>query len=80
MGSFHQLSLLHGSQATLALFQRGYEVALNQPFSGSLVPLDFYQKESKVRSIMVEVRRDLVMDLSRRQAVSDDLDKIIGAL
>jgi N-formylglutamate amidohydrolase len=41
--------------------RRGYSVALNQPFAGSLVPLKYYGKDSRVRSIMIEVRRDLFL-------------------
>jgi N-formylglutamate deformylase len=37
----------------------GYSVAINSPFSGSLVPMNFYQKEPRVQSIMVELNRGL---------------------
>lgn len=39
-----------------------YSVARNTPFSGSLVPFGFYQKEPRVKSLMLEVRRDLYMN------------------
>jgi N-formylglutamate amidohydrolase len=31
---------------------------LNQPYSGTYVPLDFYKKEAKITSIMMETRAD----------------------
>jgi N-formylglutamate amidohydrolase len=40
----------------------GLEVAFDQPYAGCLVPLHYYQKDARVRSIMIEVRRDLYMD------------------
>ena len=42
------------------LFQEyGYSVTINSPFSGSLVPMCFYQKEPRIQSIMVELNRGL---------------------
>lgn len=40
----------------------GYIVEINRPFSGSIVPLDFYKKEKKVISVMIEVNRKLYMN------------------
>lgn len=40
----------------------GYSVVLNRPFEGTFVPSDFYQKDPRVLSIMVEVNRCLYMD------------------
>ena len=42
----------------------GLTVGINAPFEGSIVPLDYYRSEQKVRSIMIEVRRDSYMDES----------------
>jgi N-formylglutamate deformylase len=36
----------------------------NEPFSGSYVPLKYFQKESTVKSLMVEIRRGTYMDES----------------
>jgi N-formylglutamate amidohydrolase len=41
---------------------RGLEVGFNTPFAGSLVPTRFYGRDARVRSLMVELRRDLYMD------------------
>jgi N-formylglutamate deformylase len=40
----------------------GFEVGLNSPFAGAMVPSDFYKKEKRLRALMIEVRRDLYMD------------------
>ena len=36
--------------------------ALNRPFAGSIVPAKHWQKTREVRSVMIEVRRDIYMD------------------
>lgn len=44
------------------LFQEfDFTVELNRPFSGTLVPMKFYQKEKSVMSIMIEINRSLYM-------------------
>jgi len=40
----------------------GLSVAINQPFSGSIVPQTFWRKDSRVVSVMIEVNRKLYMD------------------
>lgn len=42
--------------------EKKYSVAINRPFSGSLVPGIYYQKNSNVHSIMIEVNRNLYMN------------------
>jgi len=44
------------------LKKEGYNVVINHPYSGTLVPLKFYRKEPHVSSIMIEVNRKLYMD------------------
>jgi N-formylglutamate amidohydrolase len=34
------------------------DVALDTPFAGCYVPLDFYRREPAVTALMVEIRRD----------------------
>ncbi len=50
------------------VFSSTYSVGINTPFIGTYVPLSFYAKDSRVQSIMVEVRKDLL-------GSSDDGDK-----
>lgn len=40
----------------------GLSVAINRPFQGALVPMKYYQKDKRVLSVMIEVRRGLYMD------------------
>lgn len=49
--------------AAVREFERaGFTVSLNQPFSGALVPSDFYRRHKRVHALMIELRRDLYMD------------------
>lgn len=43
-------------------FSRKFTVNINRPFSGTVVPLEYYQKNKSVRSIMIEVNRKLYMN------------------
>lgn len=40
----------------------GLSVSLNQPYSGCMVPGDYYQKDKRVQSIMIEINKKLYMD------------------
>jgi N-formylglutamate amidohydrolase len=41
----------------------GLDVGLNQPFHGTIIPAQIYKsKDSRVQSVMIEVRRDLYID------------------
>lgn len=40
----------------------GFQVQLDRPFSGALVPATHYQRDARVMAIMVEVNRSLYMD------------------
>lgn len=40
----------------------GYGVDIDTPFAGALTPLKHYAKDSRVMSVMYEIRRDLYMD------------------
>jgi N-formylglutamate amidohydrolase len=43
---------------------RAYDVAVDAPFSGALVPNTCFGRDARCQTIMVEVRRDLYMDES----------------
>jgi N-formylglutamate deformylase len=50
-------------QAFVAGFEaQGFAVAVDRPFAGALVPADFYRKDSRVLSVMVEINRGLYLD------------------
>jgi len=40
----------------------GYSVAVNNPFSGTLIPMKYYHLDQRVEGIMIEVNRDLYKD------------------
>lgn len=40
----------------------GYSVKVNSPFSGSIVPLKFYKKDTRVITVMIEVNRKLYIN------------------
>lgn len=40
----------------------GFASAVNTPFSGALVPAKHYQRDARVKAVMIEVRRDLYLD------------------
>jgi N-formylglutamate deformylase len=58
--SFHTPRSLYKFSAVYFKFA-GYNVKVNTPYSGSIVPLDYYQKENRVHSIMIEVNRNLYL-------------------
>jgi len=41
---------------------KGYEVAVNSPYGGTMVPLKHYKKDERVHSIMIELNRRLYID------------------
>ena len=40
----------------------GFSTARNEPYSGSYVPLELWRKDPRVKSIMVEIRKDQYLD------------------
>jgi N-formylglutamate amidohydrolase len=40
----------------------GFSVAVNSPFAGAMVPMEFYRLDKRVLALMIEMRRDLYMD------------------
>lgn len=41
---------------------KGYTVAYDYPYSGTIVPEKYYKKNKNVQSIMIEINRSLYMD------------------
>jgi N-formylglutamate deformylase len=42
--------------------KNNYDVQINKPYGGTLVPIEFYKKDHKVTSIMIEINRSLYMN------------------
>lgn len=57
-----------------------FEVTRNQPFAGTYVPLKHYGQDSRVSSLMVEIRRDMYMDEVSGKLDKDKYDKLVIAL
>lgn len=83
--SFHTPSALSELALGEAL-KMGYVSTLNSPFAGSLVPMSFYQNDSRVTSIMIEVNRRVYMEeataerAERFAAVKKNLQNLLSAL
>ena len=45
---------------------RGYSVAVNTPFAGTIVPMRYYRKDRNVSSVMIELNRRLYIDREGR--------------
>jgi len=56
----------------------GYNVSINDPFSGTLIPMKHYRSDERVHGIMLEVNRDLYLnDFDMvRQNITDWLGEI----
>ena len=66
-----------------AFQMQGFEVDLDTPFTGSIVPMKYYQKDERVKSIMIEIRRDLYMDETtgeRNLSFNETRQKIAAAI
>lgn len=49
----------------------GYRVEINTPFAGSIVPVPYYKKDTRVISVMIEVSRKLYMNEETYQKNKD---------
>ena len=56
----------------------GNRVAIDSPFSGTIVPLKHYHKDKRVASVMIEVNRSLYADPSGFKRVQSDLTHAIS--
>ena len=54
--------------ASVAFFERaGYSLGIDWPYAGTIVPMEHYQKNAKVSSIMLEINRSLYLNDSTNQ-------------
>lgn len=42
--------------------EKGFSLGVDRPYSGSIVPMQYYQKNNKVQSIMLEINRSLYLN------------------
>ena len=74
--NFHTpLELL--SEVSGLFTDQGYDVAVNQPFSGTIVPLQYYGKDQRVTSIMIEINRKLYLDENFNKSEDFDIAKTV---
>jgi N-formylglutamate deformylase len=53
----------HIIDASIKYFEtNGYTLGVDTPYSGSIVPMEYYQKEKRVSSIMLEINRKLYLN------------------
>lgn len=45
-----------------AMCEQGFSVEVNSPFEGTFVPVEYWQSDRRVQSVMIEVKRDLYCD------------------
>jgi N-formylglutamate deformylase len=58
--AFHTAAAL--TELSAQFFEdRGYSVGIDWPYSGSIVPQEYYQKDKRVSSIMLEINRKLYL-------------------
>ena len=63
--------------AARTAFESLTSVALNEPFRGTYVPLEFYGDDSRVESLMLEIRKDTY---GFGDAASTEFERTVGAL
>ena len=52
-------------EASVAFFaDHGFRLGIDEPYAGSIVPMKHYQKDARVKSIMLEINRTLYLDTS----------------
>jgi N-formylglutamate deformylase len=83
--SFHTSAEL--TKTVVGLFNDfGYSTSVNTPFSGSLVPMAYFQRNSNVESLMIELNRSLYMNEQtgkkdvRFERTCHDLSIILGKI
>jgi N-formylglutamate amidohydrolase len=63
----------------------GYKTEINLPFSGAIVPIEYYNKNKKVKSVMIEVNKKLYIDGQKEKSKNynkfkKDIQKIISEI
>ena len=74
--TYHTSTVLKSHLST-AFKAHGYDVAIDSPFSGTIVPLKHYHKDQRVESVMIEVNRSLYASPISFKRVQSDLTHAI---
>jgi N-formylglutamate deformylase len=75
--TYHTSSPLK-NHLSAAFKAHGYDVAIDSPFSGTIVPLKHYHKDQRVESVMIEVNRSLYASPSGFKRIQSDLSHAIS--
>ena len=68
------------SSLSEAFSSMGYEVAINSPYSGTIVPLKHYHKDQRVSSVMLEVNRRLYKSSADYLKLQGHLSEVMSRL
>jgi N-formylglutamate deformylase len=66
--------------------EMGYNVNIDRPYTGSMVPMAFYKQDRRVASIMIEVNRALYMDelsgmkTGRFDTIQEQIQAVLGSI
>ncbi len=74
--SFHTPAELR-TNVEMVFTEAGLKVAYNEPFAGTIVPLKYYHKDKRVKSIMIEVNRKLYLDENFNKSENFDAIKLL---
>lgn len=66
----------HPYEGLPCLFRPHYSVGFNRPFSGAFVPARHFQRDARVRSVMVEVHRGRYLDVSETTFVPEKAQRL----
>lgn len=62
------------------LIKRGYQVKINNPYSGTLIPMKYYGQNKNIIGIMIEVNRKLYMSTSNKTVLKNKNFSVIKTL
>ncbi|AWI06765.1 N-formylglutamate amidohydrolase [Clostridium drakei] len=63
----------------ISIFQSlGYSVRINNPFSGSIVPMNYYNKDKRVKSMMIELNRRIYIK-GRTEIDEEGMQRVTSA-
>lgn len=60
--------------------KKGYSLGVDWPYKGSIVPLEYYGKEKKVQSVMLEINRGLYLNepTNEKSERYDEVKTVVG--
>jgi len=68
------------SSLSEGLSSKGYEVAVNSPYSGTIVPIKHYHKDQRVSSVMIEINRRLYTNTADYLNLQRHLSEVMSRL